>query len=107
MKGRNACLPRCQGQRSRSGGAVHGSEADTLYRSSGAQAYDGKTRAEAELSEFCDLGKGFGTMKVAYAKKWQKETEKLRQTALDCGLTEELKCGTPISTCLRKNVPTV
>jgi hypothetical protein len=38
--------PRCQGQRSRSGGAVHESEADTLYSISGAQAYDGKTRAE-------------------------------------------------------------
>src|SRR5437660_8262841 len=99
--------PRCQGQRSRSGGAVHGSEADTLYRSSGAQAYDGKTRAEAELSEFCDLGKGPGTMKVPYAKKWQKETEKLRQTALDCGLTEELKWGKPCFTFLKKNVAIV
>src|SRR5881275_865283 len=107
MKGRNACLPRCQGQRSRSGGAVHGSEADTLYRSSGAQAYDGKTRAEAELSEFCDLGKGPGTMKVPYAKKWQKETDKLRQIALECDLTEELKWGKPCFTFAGKNVAIV
>src|SRR5881275_3196066 len=107
MKGRNACLPRCQGQRSRSGGAVHGSEADTLYRSSGAQAYDGKTRAEAELSEFCDLGKGPGTMKVPYAKKWQKETDKLRQIALECDLTEELKWGKPCFTFRKKNVAIV
>ena len=28
-------------------------------------------------------------------KKWQEEIEKLRQLALDCGLTEELKWGCP------------
>ena len=39
--------PRCQGQRSRSGGAVPGSEADTLDSTSGVQAYDRKTKAEA------------------------------------------------------------
>jgi hypothetical protein len=27
-------------------------------------------------------------MKVPYAKKWQKETDKLRQIALDCDLTK-------------------
>ena len=43
-------------------------------------------------------------MEVPYAKKWQKETEKLRQTALDCGLTEELKWGKPCFTFLKKNV---
>jgi hypothetical protein len=34
-----------------------------------------------------NLGKGPGTMKVPYAKKWQKETDKLRQIALDCDPT--------------------
>ena len=29
------------------------------------------------------------------AKKWQKETEKLRMIILDCGLTEEFKWGKP------------
>ena len=47
----------------------------------------------AELNEFSNLGKGTGTMKVPYAKKWQKETDKLRQIALAWGLTEELKWG--------------
>ena len=37
-------------------------------------------------------------MKVPYAKKWQKETDKLRQIALDCDLTEELKWGKPCFT---------
>jgi len=46
-------------------------------------------------------------MKVPYAEKWQKETEKLRQTALDCGLTEELKWGKPCFTFLKKNVAIV
>jgi len=32
------------------------------------------------------------------AKKWQKELEKLRMIALDCGLTEELKWGVPCYT---------
>ena len=46
-------------------------------------------------------------MKVPYAKKWQKETDKLRQIALDCGLTEELKWGKPCFTFLKKNVAIV
>src|SRR3954452_12762022 len=46
-------------------------------------------------------------MKVPYAEKWQKETEKLRQTALGCGLTEELKWGKPCFTFLKKNVAIV
>jgi uncharacterized protein YdeI (YjbR/CyaY-like superfamily) len=44
------------------------------------------------------LEKGPETMKVPYAKKWQKETDKLRQIALECGLTEELKWGKPCFT---------
>jgi uncharacterized protein YdeI (YjbR/CyaY-like superfamily) len=32
------------------------------------------------------------------AKKWQHEFEKLRMIVLDCGLTEELKWGTPCCT---------
>ena len=43
-------------------------------------------------------------MKVPYAKKWQKETDKLRQIALDCGLTQELKWGKPCFTFQKKNV---
>src|SRR5215470_7111074 len=48
--------------------------------------------------------KGPETMKVLYAKKWQKETDKLRQIALDCDLTEELKWGKPCFTFGKKNV---
>ena len=57
----------------------------------------------AELNEFSDPGKGPETMRVPYAKKWQKETNKLRQIALDCDLTEELKWGKPCFTFLKKN----
>ena len=46
-------------------------------------------------------------MKVPYAEKWQKETDKLRQIALDCGLTEELKWGKPCFTFRKKNVAIV
>jgi len=38
------------------------------------------------------------------AGKWQKETEKLRTIALDCGLTEELKWGCPCYTFLDSNI---
>jgi uncharacterized protein YdeI (YjbR/CyaY-like superfamily) len=47
------------------------------------------------------------TMKVPYATKWQKETDKLRKIALDCDLTEELKWGKPCFTFLKKNVAIV
>jgi uncharacterized protein YdeI (YjbR/CyaY-like superfamily) len=56
----------------------------------------------AELNEFSNLGKRPETMKVPYAKKWQKETDKLRQIALDCDLTEELKWGKPCFTFRQK-----
>ena len=46
-------------------------------------------------------------MKVPYARKWQKETDKLRKIALDCDLTEELKWGKPCFTFLKKNVAIV
>ncbi len=46
-------------------------------------------------------------MKVPYAKRWQKETGKLRKIALDCDLTEELKWGKPCFTFLKKNVAIV
>src|SRR5581483_8466166 len=46
-------------------------------------------------------------MKVPYAKKWQKETDKLRQIALDCDLTEELKWGKPCFTFRKRNVAIV
>ena len=58
----------------------------------------------AELSEFSNLGKGPESMKVPYAKKWQKETDKLRKIALECDLTEELKWSKPCFTFLKKNV---
>ena len=38
------------------------------------------------------------------AKKWQKETEKLRMIILDCGLTEEFKWGKPCYTSQKSNV---
>src|SRR5579871_2482743 len=43
-------------------------------------------------------------MKVPYAEKWQKETDKLRKIVLDCDLTEELKWGKPCFTYQKKNV---
>ena len=46
-------------------------------------------------------------MKVPYAKKWQNETDKLRQIALDCKLSEELKWGKACFTFLNKNVAIV
>ena len=46
-------------------------------------------------------------MKVPYAKKWQKETDKLRKIVLDCDLVEEIKCGKPCFTYQKKNVAIV
>ena len=46
-------------------------------------------------------------MNVPYAKKWQKETDELRQIALDCDLIEEFKWGKPCFTCQKKNVAIV
>ena len=46
-------------------------------------------------------------MQVPYAKKWQRETDKLRKIALDCFLTEECKWGKPCFTFLKKNVAVV
>ena len=43
-------------------------------------------------------------MRIPYAEKWQKETDKLRQIAVDCGLTEVLKWGKPCFTFQKKNV---
>ena len=43
-------------------------------------------------------------MEVPYAKKWQKETDRLRRIALECDLTEELKWGKPCFTFAQKNV---
>jgi hypothetical protein len=59
------------------------------------------------LNKFSNLGKGPETMKVPYAKQWQKETDKLRQIALDCNLAEELKWGKPCFTFLKRNVAIV
>jgi uncharacterized protein YdeI (YjbR/CyaY-like superfamily) len=38
------------------------------------------------------------------AKRWQKESKKLRTIVLDCGLTEELKWGQPCYTFQKKNI---
>jgi uncharacterized protein YdeI (YjbR/CyaY-like superfamily) len=46
-------------------------------------------------------------MQVPYAKKWQKETDELRKSALDCDLIEECKWGKPCFTFLKKNVAIV
>ena len=46
-------------------------------------------------------------MKVPYAKKWQKEADKLRKIALDCYLTEELKWSKPCFTFKKKNIAIV
>jgi uncharacterized protein YdeI (YjbR/CyaY-like superfamily) len=46
-------------------------------------------------------------MKVPYAKKWRKETDKLREIAVDCYLTEALKWGKPCFTFQKKNVAIV
>ena len=43
-------------------------------------------------------------MKVPYAKKWQKEADKLRKIALACELSEETKWGKPCFTWQEKNV---
>jgi len=46
-------------------------------------------------------------VQVPYAKKWQKETEKLRNLALDCFLTEEIKWSKPCFTFQKKNVAVI
>ena len=46
-------------------------------------------------------------MKVPYAKKWQKEADKLRNIALDCELTEETKWGKACFSYQKKNVAIV
>jgi uncharacterized protein YdeI (YjbR/CyaY-like superfamily) len=46
-------------------------------------------------------------MQVPFAKKWQKETDKLRRIALDCDLTEELKWSKPCFTFQKRNVAVI
>jgi uncharacterized protein YdeI (YjbR/CyaY-like superfamily) len=46
-------------------------------------------------------------VKVPYAKKWQKEADKLRKIVLDCDLIEEIKWGKPCFTYQKKNVAIV
>jgi len=46
-------------------------------------------------------------MQIPYAKKWQKESARLRKIALDCYLTEELKWSKPCFTFKKKNVAIV
>src|SRR5579859_7364764 len=47
------------------------------------------------------------TVKIPYAKKWQKEADKLRKIVLDCDLIEEMKWGKPCFTYQNKNVAIV
>jgi uncharacterized protein YdeI (YjbR/CyaY-like superfamily) len=54
-----------------------------------------------------ECGTQGGTMKVPYAKKWQKETDNLRKIVLNCDLAEELKWGKPCFTYQKKNVAIV
>ncbi len=46
-------------------------------------------------------------MRVPFAKKWQKEADKLRKIVLDCDLSEEIKWGKPCFTYQKKNVAIV
>lgn len=46
-------------------------------------------------------------MQVPYAEKWRTETDKLREIAVGCGLTEELKWGKPCFTFQKNNVAIV
>jgi uncharacterized protein YdeI (YjbR/CyaY-like superfamily) len=46
-------------------------------------------------------------MQVPYAKKWQKETDKLRKIAMDCDLIEQFKWGKPCFTFQKKNIAIV
>jgi uncharacterized protein YdeI (YjbR/CyaY-like superfamily) len=46
-------------------------------------------------------------VKVPYAKKWQKEADRLRKIAVGCGLTEQRKWGKPCFTHQDKNVAIV
>ena len=46
-------------------------------------------------------------MRVPFAKKWQKESDKLRKVVLDCDLIEEIKWGKPCFTYQKKNVAIV
>jgi uncharacterized protein YdeI (YjbR/CyaY-like superfamily) len=66
-------------------------------------------QTESELAAFTIPGTGgkAATMKVPYAKKWQKETDKLRKIAVECDLTEALKWGKPCFTFQKKNVAIV
>ena len=46
-------------------------------------------------------------MRVPYAKKWQKEADKLRKIVVDCDLIEEIKWGKSCFTYQKKNVAIV
>jgi|ERR1700722_7284878 uncharacterized protein YdeI (YjbR/CyaY-like superfamily) len=48
-----------------------------------------------------------GTVKVPYAKKWEKEADELRKIVLGCDLTEEMKWGKPCFTYQKQNVAIV
>jgi uncharacterized protein YdeI (YjbR/CyaY-like superfamily) len=62
--------------------------------------------AEPELAAFTILGNVGKTesMKVPFAKQWQKETDQLRKIAAGCDLIEALKWGKPCFTYQEKNI---
>jgi uncharacterized protein YdeI (YjbR/CyaY-like superfamily) len=64
------------------------------------------TRSRRRTPQF-GSGRQAEAMQVPYARKWQKEADKLRKIALDCDLTEELKWGKPCFTFLKKNIAVV
>ena len=59
---------------------------------------------QRKIDDSFECGVQGGTMKVPFAKKWQKETDKLRKIVLDCDLTEETKWGKPCFTYRKKNI---
>jgi uncharacterized protein YdeI (YjbR/CyaY-like superfamily) len=62
-------------------------------------SHDGEYRRERRLRDSSRFMRSnvvhSGTVKVPYAKKWQKEADKLRKIVIDCDLTEEMKWGKP------------
>jgi uncharacterized protein YdeI (YjbR/CyaY-like superfamily) len=59
------------------------------------------------IEELLDGLASGGIVKVPFAEKWRKETNKLRNIALACGLIEEVKWGKPCFTYRKKNVAIV
>jgi len=61
-------------------------------------------RRDSPIRSVTRAGTQGATMKVPFAKQWQKETDALRKIALAGGLTEALKWGKPCFTWQNRNV---